>query len=73
MEYEDNTTQEESHLQSGEWVITQATQLIKEYHTCKTEHERNRMRARLEYMKGRLSFEEKELAKLLKQNGYEES
>jgi len=73
MEYEDDTTQEEFHLKSGEWVITQATQLINEYHACKTEHERNRMRARIEYMKGKLAFEGKELEKLLKQNGYDEA
>ena len=73
MEYEDETNQEELSIKAGEWVIKEATQLIDSYHACKTEHERNRMRARMEYMKSRLTFEEKELAKLLKQNGYEES
>jgi hypothetical protein len=73
MEYEDDTTQEELSIKTGEWVVNEATQLLEEYHACRTEHERNRMRQRIEYMRSKLAFEEKELAKLLKQNGYEES
>lgn len=73
MEYEDNSTQEELSIKTGEWVIKEATQLIDSYHACKTEHGKNRMRARMEYMRSKLAFEEKELAKMLKQNGYEES
>jgi hypothetical protein len=73
MEYEDEANQEELSIKTGEWVIKEATQLIDSYYACKTEHERNRMRGRMEYMRSKLAFEEKELAKLLKQNGYEES
>ena len=73
MEYEDEANQEELRIKTGEWVIKEAIQLIDSYHACKTEHERNRMRARMEYMRGKLAFEEKELEKLLKQNGYEET
>lgn len=73
MEYEDEANQEELSIKTGEWVIKEARQLIDSYHACKTEHERNRMRARMEYMKGKLAFEGKELEKLLKQNGYEET
>ena len=73
MEYEDDKTPEELQIQTGEWVISEATQLIKDYHNCQTEHEKSQMRAKLEYMRSKLSFEEKELAKLLKQNGYEEA
>ena len=73
MEYEDEANQEELSIKTGEWVIKEAIQLIDSYHACKTEHERNRMRARIEYMKGKLAFEGKELEKLLKQNGYDEA
>ena len=73
MEYEDEANQEELSIKTGEWVIKEAIQLIDSYHACKTEHERNRMRARMEYMRGKLAFEEKELEKLLKQNGYDEA
>jgi hypothetical protein len=73
MEYEDEANQEELSIKTGEWVVKEATQLIDSYQACKTEHERNRMRGRMEYMRNKLAFEEKELTKLLKQNGYEES
>ena len=69
MEYQDNPTQEDIQLQTGEWVITEATQLIKNYRECETEHEKNRMRGKLEYMKVRLAFEGKQLQNLLSQNG----
>jgi hypothetical protein len=71
MEYNDETSQEELRIQTGEWVIREATQLLENYHACKTEHEKNRMRPQLEYMRNKLFFEGKELEELQKQNGYE--
>jgi hypothetical protein len=72
MEYEDSKTPEELQIQTGEWVIGEATQLLQEYRKCQTEHEKSKMIAKLEYMRSKLAFEEKELVKLLKQNGYEQ-
>lgn len=63
----------ELSLQSGEWLVTQADELIKQYKACKTAHAQNRLRPRLDYMMKKLAFEGREVAKLLGEDkGYDE-
>ena len=52
-------------LETGEWGIREATQLIKEYRAAKTAHAQNRLRPRIEYMLKKMAFEQKALAKLM--------
>ena len=52
-------------LETGEWVIREATQLIKEYLSAKTAHAQNRLRPLIEYMLKKMAFEQKALAKLM--------
>jgi hypothetical protein len=63
MEEYDNET--ELSVASGEWVIKEANQLIKQYHACKTVHAQNKLRPKLEYMMKRLAFEKREIGKLM--------
>jgi hypothetical protein len=55
-------------VENSEWALGEADRLINEYHTCKTAYGRSRLIPQLEYMFKRLSFERKEIGKLL---GYE--
>jgi len=64
---EDNNETELS-IESSEWVIKEANELIKQYHACKTAHAQNKLRPKLEYMMKRLAFEKREIGKLM---GYE--
>jgi hypothetical protein len=69
-EYDDGFERsEEFAVQSGEWIIKEATQLIKQYKACKTCQAQNRLRPKLDYMLKRLAFEKKEIGKLM---GYED-
>ena len=64
MEEYDNETELLS-IASGEWVIKEANELIKQYHACKTVHAQNRLRPKLEYIMQWLAFERKEIGKLM--------
>ena len=52
-------------LETGKWLDEEAGKLIAEYRACRTEHARNRLRLRLEYMKSKLTFESTLIGKLL--------
>lgn len=70
-EYRDNTEESiQFSLENGEWACEQATKLIRKYKACKTAHAQARMRPQLDYMLKKLSFEGREIAKLM---GYDES
>jgi hypothetical protein len=71
-EYTDSNSEEESAvlaIQSGEWVIKEATNLLNKYHSCKTAYAQNKLLPRIDYMLKRLAFEKKELGKMM---GYDE-
>ena len=61
-EYQDESV--DCTLQSGAWVVDEATKLLARYRSCKTAHAKNRLRPKLEYMRKRLAFEGKEISKL---------
>jgi hypothetical protein len=56
---------EEIAIQNGEWIINEADKLIKQYKACKTDHARNKLRPQLGHMLERLSFEKREIGKLM--------
>lgn len=56
-------------LNSGEWHVKEATQLIEEYKACRTEHARKRLLPKLEHMGKRLGFEKQEIGKLMDEHG----
>ncbi len=62
-----NEEQINFHLQTGDWIIEEATLLIKKYKACKTAHAQNRMRPQLLHMKARLAFQGRENEKLMKE------
>ncbi len=65
-EYDDNVEKNiEFSLTNGEWACDEATKIIAEYRACKTAHAQNRLRSKLDYMLKKLSFEGKEIKKLM--------
>jgi hypothetical protein len=69
-EYNDNVEESVNfQLSASEWARNEADKLLKQYRACKTEHARNRLRPKLEYMRSKLAFESRALGKLL---GYED-
>ena len=71
-EYKDNNNEEQSaelSIKSGEWVINEATNLLKKYHSCKTAYARKKLLPQIDYMLKRLSFEKKEIGKMM---GYDD-
>lgn len=67
-EQNDMERKEEITVQSGEWIIKEATRLIKQYKACRTAHAQSKLRPQLDHILERLVFERKEIGKLL---GYE--
>ena len=57
-------------LETSEWIGKEADKLIAQYHKCKTAHAKNRLRKKLEYMKGRLMMEHRALSKLIGDDTY---
>ena len=64
-ESNDIEQREEIALQNGEWIIKEATRLIKQYKECKTANEQNKLRPQLNHVLERLVFERKEIGKLI--------
>ncbi len=52
-------------IQSSEWWSGQADELIKRYKACKTVHEQNKLRPKLEQMQARLGYEKKLLSQAI--------
>ena len=52
-------------IDSATLYLTQGTQLINEWHSCRTENERRKLIPRLEYILQKLSFEKNEIKKLI--------
>lgn len=59
----------DSLLDSAEWHIKEAIQLIEEYKACRTEYARKKLLPKLEHMGKRLGFEKRELGKLTNEHG----
>ena len=51
-------------IHSAEWYVKQATTLIKEYRTCRTEHARQRVMPKLKHIYAKLGFERRGLVRV---------
>ena len=70
-EYNDNVeTNINIQINASEWAGNETDKLLKKYRACKTEHAKNRLIPQLEYMRKRMAFEQRALAKLIGQDEY---
>jgi hypothetical protein len=51
-------------IHSAEWYAKQATTLIKKYEACRTEHARQQLWPKLEYIHTKIRFERRGLAEV---------
>jgi hypothetical protein len=51
-------------IQSGDWLTNEATDIIKKYKECKTEHARAKLIPKMEYIRSRLAFEKRQFEQI---------
>ena len=70
-EYNDNVEDNvKIQINASEWVGNETDKLLNKYRACKTEHAKNRLRPQLEYMRKKMAFEQRALAKLIGADEY---
>jgi hypothetical protein len=54
-------SQDQLMAESSEWLLAECNKLIAQYRECKTEHEKNRLVSKINYMIGKMTFEQSEM------------